>query len=53
MTVRESILEFCRLQNRVKLFLALVQTGISGVELSLPLAKYKKRYGKLGGMFWD
>jgi 2-keto-3-deoxy-6-phosphogluconate aldolase len=44
----------CRdLQNMVRLFLALVQTGVSGVELTLKKPTYKERHGKLGEVFWE
>jgi hypothetical protein len=44
----------CRdLQNRVKLFLALVQTGVSGVKLTSKQPTYKKRQGTLGEVFWE
>jgi putative aminopeptidase FrvX len=44
----------CRdLQNMVRLFLALVQRGVSGVKSIPKQPAYKKRYGKLGEVFWE
>jgi putative aminopeptidase FrvX len=44
----------CRdLQNMVRLFLALVQRGVSGVKLNPKKPAYKKRHGKLGEVFWE
>jgi endoglucanase len=44
----------CRdLQNMVKLFLVLVQTGVSGLKLIQKQPTYKKRYGTLGEVFWE
>jgi len=44
---------FPDLQTRSKLFLAVVQTGVSGVKLSPRPPRYKKRLGKLGEVFWE
>lgn len=44
----------CRdLENMVKLFLALVQEGVSGVKLNTERPHYKERQGKLGEVFWE
>jgi putative aminopeptidase FrvX len=44
----------CRdLQNMVKLFLSLVQTGVSGVKLIPKPPRYEKRRGTLGEVFWE